>query len=100
VMLRPSVWLDGTILVADGVLRSASRGRRRTSETGAERAMPHGKVSAIIPASSSAVFDLLHDYTRRLRTRCYGPPIWLTGRRSRGKASRRCGSTVAGRHCP
>ena len=28
--------------------------------------MPHGRVSAIIPASSAAVFDLLHDYDRRL----------------------------------
>ena len=28
--------------------------------------MPHGKVSAIIPAPSAAVFDLLHDYGRRL----------------------------------
>ena len=28
--------------------------------------MAHGQVSAIIPASSEAVFDLLHDYSRRL----------------------------------
>jgi hypothetical protein len=28
--------------------------------------MAHGKVSAIIPAPSAAVFDLLHDYDRRL----------------------------------
>lgn len=28
--------------------------------------MAHGKVSEIIPAPSEAVFDLLHDYTRRL----------------------------------
>lgn len=28
--------------------------------------MAHGEVSAIIPAPSSAVFDLVHDYTRRL----------------------------------
>ena len=28
--------------------------------------MAHGKVSAIIPAPSAAVFDLLHDYGRRL----------------------------------
>ena len=28
--------------------------------------MAHGKVGEIIPASSEAVFDLLHDYTRRL----------------------------------
>lgn len=28
--------------------------------------MAHGKVTAIIPASSEAVFDLLHDYSRRL----------------------------------
>lgn len=28
--------------------------------------MPHGTVSEIIPARSAAVFDLLHDYTRRL----------------------------------
>jgi hypothetical protein len=28
--------------------------------------MAHGKVSEIIPASSEVVFDLLHDYTRRL----------------------------------
>ena len=28
--------------------------------------MPHGKVSEIIPAPSQAVFDLLHDYSRRL----------------------------------
>lgn len=28
--------------------------------------MPHGEVSEIIPAPSTAVFDLLHDYTRRL----------------------------------
>ena len=28
--------------------------------------MPHGEASAIIPAPSAAVFDLLHDYTRRL----------------------------------
>ena len=28
--------------------------------------MPHSEVSALIPAPSSAVFDLLHDYTRRL----------------------------------
>lgn len=28
--------------------------------------MAHGSVSAIIPASSRAVFDLLHDYDRRL----------------------------------
>lgn len=28
--------------------------------------MAHGHVSAIIPASSEAVFDLLHDYSRRL----------------------------------
>jgi hypothetical protein len=29
--------------------------------------MAHGKVSEVIPATSSAVFDLLHDYTRRLQ---------------------------------
>jgi len=28
--------------------------------------MPHGYVSEIIPAPSTAVFDLLHDYQRRL----------------------------------
>jgi hypothetical protein len=28
--------------------------------------MPHGEISEIIPAPSIAVFDLLHDYTRRL----------------------------------
>ncbi|MCI0360373.1 MAG: SRPBCC family protein [Planctomycetaceae bacterium] len=28
--------------------------------------MPHGAVSQIIPASSAAVFDLVHDYRRRL----------------------------------
>ena len=28
--------------------------------------MPHGEVSETIPAPSSAVFDLLHDYSRRL----------------------------------
>ncbi len=28
--------------------------------------MAHGEVSAIIPAPSQAVFDLLHDYARRL----------------------------------
>ena len=28
--------------------------------------MAHGRVSAIIPAPSAAVFDLLHDYERRL----------------------------------
>jgi hypothetical protein len=28
--------------------------------------MPHGAVSEIIPAPSEAVFDLLHDYDRRL----------------------------------
>lgn len=28
--------------------------------------MAHGRVSAIIPAPSDAVFDLLHDYSRRL----------------------------------
>jgi hypothetical protein len=28
--------------------------------------MAHGRVSAIIPAPSAAVFDLLHDYDRRL----------------------------------
>lgn len=28
--------------------------------------MPHGEASEIIPALSSAVFDLLHDYERRL----------------------------------
>src|SRR5262245_42937821 len=28
--------------------------------------MPHGEVSEIIPAPSDAVFDLLHDYSRRL----------------------------------
>ena len=28
--------------------------------------MAHGRVSAIIPAPSAAVFDLLHDYQRRL----------------------------------
>ena len=28
--------------------------------------MAHGEVSAIIPAHSEAVFDLLHDYSRRL----------------------------------
>ncbi len=28
--------------------------------------MPHGSVSDIIPASSAAVFQLLHDYDRRL----------------------------------
>lgn len=28
--------------------------------------MAHGQVSAIIPAPSEAVFDLLHDYSRRL----------------------------------
>lgn len=28
--------------------------------------MAHGKVTAIIPAPSAAVFDLLHDYDRRL----------------------------------
>jgi hypothetical protein len=30
------------------------------------RPMPHGTVSEIIPARSAAVFDLLHDYSRRL----------------------------------
>lgn len=29
--------------------------------------MAHGEVSEIIPAPCSAVFDLLHDYTRRLK---------------------------------
>ena len=28
--------------------------------------MPHSEISELIPAPSSAVFDLLHDYTRRL----------------------------------
>src|SRR5262245_32835095 len=28
--------------------------------------MPHGQVDEIIPAPSTAVFDLLHDYARRL----------------------------------
>src|SRR5215510_16233666 len=28
--------------------------------------MPHAEVTELIPAPSSAVFDLLHDYTRRL----------------------------------
>ncbi|HEX5105087.1 MAG TPA: SRPBCC family protein [Pirellulaceae bacterium] len=28
--------------------------------------MPHGSVSEVIPASASEVFDLLHDYDRRL----------------------------------
>ena len=28
--------------------------------------MPHGEVSQIIPAPSAAVFDLVHDYDRRL----------------------------------
>lgn len=28
--------------------------------------MPHGEVSAVIPAASGAVFDLIHDYARRL----------------------------------
>ena len=28
--------------------------------------MPHGSVSEIIPAPAGAVFDLLHDYERRL----------------------------------
>ncbi len=28
--------------------------------------MAHGKVTAIVPAPSAAVFDLLHDYDRRL----------------------------------
>jgi hypothetical protein len=28
--------------------------------------MPHSEISEVIPASSSAVFDLLHDYKRRL----------------------------------
>src|SRR5215510_10666755 len=28
--------------------------------------MPHAEVTEVIPAPSSAVFDLLHDYTRRL----------------------------------
>ena len=28
--------------------------------------MPHGEISEIIPAPSTAVFDLLHDYSRRL----------------------------------
>lgn len=28
--------------------------------------MPHGEVSAVIPAPSGAVFDLIHDYARRL----------------------------------
>src|SRR5688572_836820 len=28
--------------------------------------MPHGEVSEIIPAPSQAVFDLIHDYARRL----------------------------------
>ena len=28
--------------------------------------MAHGKVTAIVPAPASAVFDLLHDYDRRL----------------------------------
>ena len=28
--------------------------------------MPHGSVSVVIPASSADVFDLLHDYDRRL----------------------------------
>jgi hypothetical protein len=29
--------------------------------------VPHGSVSEIIPAASSEVFDLLHDYSRRLK---------------------------------
>lgn len=29
--------------------------------------MPHSEVSEVIPAPSSAVFDLVHDYTRRLQ---------------------------------
>jgi hypothetical protein len=28
--------------------------------------MPHSEINELIPAPSSAVFDLLHDYTRRL----------------------------------
>lgn len=28
--------------------------------------MPHGELSAVIPAPSGAVFDLIHDYARRL----------------------------------
>jgi polyketide cyclase/dehydrase/lipid transport protein len=28
--------------------------------------MPHGSISEMIPASSAAVFDLIHDYDRRL----------------------------------
>lgn len=28
--------------------------------------MPHGELSAVIPAASGAVFDLIHDYARRL----------------------------------
>lgn len=32
----------------------------------AKESMAHGEVSEILPAPSTAVFDLLHDYTRRL----------------------------------
>lgn len=29
--------------------------------------MPHGKITAVIPASAAEVFELLHDYSQRLK---------------------------------
>lgn len=61
--------------------------------------MAHAEVSEIIPAPSTAVFDLLHDYTRRLEwdtllqaaylddgytTACAGATSVCVGRRSLG----------------
>jgi hypothetical protein len=48
--------------------------------------MAHGKVSAIIPAPSAAVFDLLHDYDRRLEWDTLLRAAYLTdGHRVAGK---------------
>jgi hypothetical protein len=41
--------------------------------------MAHGSVSAIIPAPSRAVFDLLHDYGRRLEWDTLLQAAYLTG---------------------
>lgn len=50
--------------------------------------MAHGKVTAILPAPSGAVFDLLHDYARRLTWDTLLQAAYLTeGRRVAGKGA-------------
>lgn len=41
--------------------------------------MPHGVVSEVLPASSAEVFDLLHDYSRRLEWDTLLRAAWLEG---------------------